>query len=318
MTISRLTKIGVARESSWGAADAPQVLLPVEPPSITEPYEQILDNLQRGLYAADFGAYQGAGHVEMSLSGQFYPEEVGFLLTAMIGSPSSGTSVPYEHDFTMATSQPPSLAIQDEGAVYKSGATKRRYTGMLPSSLVFSFSSAEGVLAWSADLTGKLGTAPGSGAIPSAVGTSPFLGWQGALTIGSANTRLIDAEITLEREVEMRHGSDGTQYAVAGYSGALTATATMTLDAIDNTELDYVLGHSSNTVVLTFSYGAGNAERSIAFTMTKFNWGEAPAELDRSGVFVTLGISGRALYNDTDAGPIAVTLKNARSSYAAA
>jgi len=317
MTTSRMTKIGLARESSWGSANAPQVALPVEPPSITEPYEQILDNLRRGLYAADYAAYQGAGHIEMSLAGHFTPEEIGFLILAMMGDVSSGTSVPYQHDFTMSSTQPDSLAIQDEGAVYASG-TKRRFTGMLPSSLTFSFSTAEGVLAWSSDLMGKQGTAPGAGDIPSVVGTSPFLGWQGALTIGAANTRMIDCELTLEREVEVRHGSENSQFAVAGYSGALMVTASMTFDAIDNTELNYVLDHDTNTVVLTFSYGTANALRSVEFTMTNFNWGDGPAELDRSGIFITLGVTGRALYNTTDGGPIKIVLKNARSNYTVA
>ena len=71
MTISRDIKIGIARETTWGDGDAPLRLLPIDPPSITEPYEQILDNLLRGINAVDFGAYQGSGHVEMGLSGLF-------------------------------------------------------------------------------------------------------------------------------------------------------------------------------------------------------------------------------------------------------
>jgi len=313
MTISRDIKIGIARESSWGSAEAPHRMLPIEPPGITEPYEQILDNLLRGINAMDFGAYQGAGFVEMSLGGLFFPEEMGFLILAILGDPTSGTSAPYEHTFTM-DSQPKSLAVQEEGGVYESGSS-RRFIGMLPSSLTFTFSSSEGLLTWSSDLTGKLGTAPGSGDIPGEDTSAPLLGWHAALDIGGANARLIDCELTLEREAATRHGLDGSQFPAAVYSGGLAVTCSMTFDAIDNAELNYVLTHATNAVVISLSYGTGASEKSIQFTMSQLNWGDAPAELDKSGIFITLGVSGRALYNTTDAGPIKIVLKNSEDSY---
>ena len=315
MPVSRDVKIGLARESSWGDGAAPQVMLPIEPPSITEPYEQILDNLYRGINAIDFGAYQGSGRTDASLAGLFYPEELGFLILAMMGAVSSAVApLPYVHTFTMA-SQPPSLAVQEEGGVYPSDASDRRFVGMLPSSLTFTFSSSEGLLTWASDLTGKQGTAPGAGSIPSEAITAPFLGWHAALNIGGANARLIDLELTLEREAATRHGLDGTQFPAAVYSGGLAVTASMTFDAVDSTELDYVLDHETNAVVISLTYGAGVDLKAVEFTMTELNWGDAPAELDKSGIFITLGVSGRAIYNSTDSGPIKIILSNAREDY---
>lgn len=318
MAISRDIKIGIGRETTWGDGAAPQVMLPIEPPSITEPYEQILDNLLRGINAIDFGAYQGSGHAEAGLAGLFYPEELGFLILAMMGQVDSGVApLPYVHTFTLL-SQPPSLAIQEEGGVYALDATKRRYVGMLPTSLTFTFSSSEGLLTWASDLVGKQGTAPASGSIPGEATTAPFRGWQASLDIGGANARLIDLELTLEREVATRHGLDGSQFPAAVYSGGLAVTASMTFDAVSSTELDYVLGHATNAVEVTLSYGSGVSLKSVVFTMTALNWGDGPAELDKSGVFITLGVSGRALYNTTDEGPIKIVLSNAREDYLAA
>ncbi len=92
-------------------------------------------------------------------------------------------------------------------------------------------------------------------------------------------------------------------------------TATLTFDLVDETELDYVLSHTTNKVVITFDFGSGADEKKIVFTMNQFNWGEGPAELDRSGVFITLGVTGRAIYNTTDSGPIQIELTNSRTDY---
>lgn len=313
-TISRDIKIGIARETTWGDGDDPQRLLPIDPPSITEPYEQILDNLLRGINAVDFGAYQGSGHVEMGLSGLFYPEELGYFILAMMGSistdPPAGTAPTYEHTFTLA-SQPPSLSIQEEGGVYPSGS-HRRFIGMLPSSLTFTFTSSEGLLTWSSDLAGQKGTAVGTAATWEDTEVSaPFLGWHAALEVGgSPNVRLIDCELTLEREAAIRHALDGEQFPAAIYSGGLAVTLSMTFEA-NSTELNHVLDHDTNKVEITLTSGSD----IVVFTMNLLNWGDAPAELDKSGVFITLGASGRAIYDPSTGSPITITLTNTQQSY---
>ncbi len=319
MANSRNSKFGIAREATWGDAAAPQVMLPVDPPSITDNFETLLDQTVRGINVMDFGSYQGVGSVEASLSGIWFPEEVPFILLAMLGSVSStGTAAPYTHTFTLAN-QPPSLSFQDEGAVYPEGGNARRYAGMLPSSLTLTFSSEEGLLTWSADFSGKRGTAPASGSIPADATNPPFRGWHGTMTIaGAPATRLIDLELTFEREIQIRWGADGTQYPVAGHSGGIAVTGSMTLDATASTELDYVLTHAENAVVITFSYGSGAGEKQLSISIPRFNWGDSPAELDRSAVAITLSCTGRAIYDRDTSTLVTATVKNSRQNYNAA
>lgn len=316
MTSSRAIKIGIGREPTWGAAVAPQVMLPVEPPSITEPFEQLLDQLPRGLNVMDFGAYQGVGHVEASFSGHFYPEEIGFILLSMFGDvDSDGETPPYTHTFELAN-QPPSLSFQSEGVIYPAGALARRYSGMLPSSLSISFSTSEGLLAWSSDFMGGRGTAPAAGDIPADATNEPFRGWHGTMSIdGSPDQRLIDAEISIEREIEIYHAADGTQFPVAGHSGAIQATTSLTFDASAYTELDRVLAHDTCAIEITFSYGSGADLKEFALSIPDMNWGEGPVELDHGGVSVTLAVAGRAIYNRDTQTLIGATLKNARTNY---
>ena len=318
MAISVATVIGVGREATWGVGVTPQVLIPVEPPTFSEPFEQILDQLARGVNVLDHGAYQGSGHAEASLASNVYPEEIGFFLLAMLGAVSSVGTSPTVHTFSLAT-QPPSLSLQDEGAIYPAGETKRRYQGMLPSSLTFSFTSAEGLLTWSCDLMGSKGSAPLTGAIPADATNAPFRGWHATAAIATIpDTRMISAEITLAREIAIIHAADGLQYPVRGHSGPLEVTLSMVFDANTYTELDRVLAHEDTAITFTFTYGTGATEKTLVFTIPKMNWGEGPVELDRSNIAVQLSVAGRAIYDRDTSKVFEATLTNSRLTYAVA
>lgn len=318
MANSRSNKIGVAREATWGAAPAPQVMIPVDPPTLSEPYEVLLDNSVRGVNVMDFGSYQGVGSLELSLSGLFYPEEVPFFMLAMMGSVSSTGTGPYTHTFSLAD-QPPSLCIQDEGLVYPDGASSRRYAGFLPSSFSLSFSAEEGFLTWSCDGQGSNGTAPASGDIPADATNAPFRGWQGTVKFNSvSNTRLISADLSMERELQLRYGADGTQRPTALHSGGISVTCSMIFDATDYAEMDRVLAHGETTMTLTFTYGSGANEKTLAISIPTLNWGDGPVELDRSSVAATLAVTGRAIYDRDEAKLITADVTNSRENYSAA
>lgn len=315
MARSRANRIGVAREATWGSMPAPQVMIPVEPPTFSEIYEPLLDNLVRGVNVMDMGTYQGVGRLELSLNSFFFPEETPFFLLAMLGAVVTTGTGPFVHTFSLAN-QPPSLCLQDEGLVYPGGATSRRYGGFLPSSFGLSFSSEEGFLTWTCEGQGSIGTAPGAGTVPVDASGEPFRGWQGTVQFGGVgNTRLLSADITLERELQLRYAADGLQRPSALHSGAISATCSMVFDATDFVEMDRVLAHAFTTMTLTFTYGAGATLRKLELSIPRLNWGEGPVELDRSGVAVTLSVSGRAIFDRGTGGLVTAVVTNGRTNY---
>ncbi len=313
MPIAALTKVGLAKEPSWGTTTAPTVLLPVAPPTFSLPFEQILDQGLRGIAAMDFGAYQGVGRAEASLAGPAYPELVGFFFKGILGAESkTGETAPYTHTFSLASTLP-SFSIQDEN-----GIQPYRYIGMLLGELGLSYSSAEGALNYTASLTGKT-KEDVTASIPADASLMPFLGWTVYATINDVGAVcVIEGEWTLSREIALVYcgsvAEGGTQYPVRAYAGPLEVTGRATLDFLANSDVSRYLSKYQGPFVLDFEYGSGAGLKKLTLTATEMDFGEGPVEIDRSGVHLTLAYSMRAIYNTTDAGQIKVVLKNARDT----
>ena len=95
MPLSSATGARIGRETTYGVAVAPQVTIPLSgDPAFNVIYESIVDSGRRDSIAAmDFDAYQGVGRSDISLEGMFYPEELGFILHAIMGRVDSSTVV---------------------------------------------------------------------------------------------------------------------------------------------------------------------------------------------------------------------------------
>lgn len=310
MPVSGLTKVGIAKEASWGTTTAPDVLIPVNPPSFTDNFETILDQAMRGIAAMDFASYQGVQTVEASLEGFAYPKEIGYFIKGILGAESVSGAGPYDHEFTLATT-PPSFSVQDEN-----GVQPYRYTGMMVGELGFTFNAAEGALEFSASLTGKTKESVGS-SIPADATSAPFRGWMMCSQIAGGNVEVMEGELTLSRELGLVYAgstcSGGSQYAIREYAGPLEVTGGITLDFTADSQVDRYENKTQNKLELNFQYGTGASQKTLKFEMNNCDYGDSPIELDRSGVHVTLAYTLRALYNSTDSGPAKVTLSNAKS-----
>lgn len=321
MTISALTKIGLAKESAWGVSTAPTVLLPITTVTLNEVWEQVLDEAKRGILAKDFNAYQGVNHIEGSLEGPFYPEEVGMLLHTIMGTSStpSGTG-PYTHVMTLGVT-PPSLSIQDED-----GVRNMRYLGVKCNNFAAKFSAAEGLLTYTASLTGKLIdqnvntlaiTVPPNMSVSDNT-SKTWRGWQSSVTINStAYTKMITFDLTIAREVSLVYTANNTRFASAIYSGPMEVTAKLSIlfDTAADFDRAHDWGNNQHPLEVTLDNGLSGANnRKVIFTMSKASWGDGNFERDRGGTYMTGSWNIRALYNTTDSGPIKITLVNGRSS----
>jgi len=80
--------LGVNRELSFGSASVAyekDLILPVEPPSLTEPYARFWDNSLRNVTTLDFVGVPTTRRLEGSLAGPFYIDVCPPLLLAILG-----------------------------------------------------------------------------------------------------------------------------------------------------------------------------------------------------------------------------------------
>ena len=309
MAISNLTKIGIAKEAPWAGTADPEYLIPVDPPTIGEQSEQILDEAVRGLATKDYAAYQGVRRVEGTFSGSFYPEECGLLLYSIMGATSFTAGSPNTHTFSVG-SHPPSLTIQDENQV-----ESQRFVACMVSELTLSFNAAEGLLRYSATIIGRERTDTIAGAVPAEATNAPFCGWQMACAIGGASFgKLIDGEITLRRPIELGYMASGSQYAGTADAGPLEVTARATIRYDTQADYDRYLDKDQDSFQIDWNRGSGATQKKLTFLATSMDFGDGPMEIDRSGASLTGAYAMRALYNTTDDGPCKFTLLNARDS----
>mgnify|MGYP001558679934 FL=1 len=320
MSIVALNRIAFNKESSWGNPGATWQLIPVNPPTFTTTFENILDQGLRGVAVKDFGAFQGAGASEASLEGIFHPEHVGYMISAIMGSPtSSGTATPYIHTFDFNSNAiVPSLAFEDYPAIGSPGVaplgSAYQYTGLLCNNLTIKFNAGEGAVSWTASFMGKQGTvAPKVTVTTAGTAAPPFLGWEGSVLVDTITyQKLSDYEITFAREVAVEHAARASQQPAFGYVGPLEVTLKATVDFSHEEDFARYRNNSQGTVKVMFTKGA----KYMFIDCPKTSFLEAPVELDRGGVSVKAAWSMRALYDvDVANTPCRITLANGTPNY---
>lgn len=263
--------VKIGTEGTWGDGGA-DTLIPVTGVSVASVHENILDQGLRGFPARDFGAYQGPSRAEVSLEGLAFEEALSPLAACVIGG-------------AVVSSSPSSLTV----AVSDGGIAAYEASGLLVSELSIRFSAAEGAVTYSASLVGKEIASIGAFGGPGIV-EDPFVGWMAA---GPAN--LIEGEWTFSREIGLLYtGGGATGYLPTNaYAGPLEVTARATYDIAASSLIADFLNkvQSSYTVTFTNPDTAG----TLAIAASKMDICDGPFEVDRTGVFVTVAFSMRAL-----------------------
>ena len=320
MSIVALSRVAFNKESSWGSPGSTWQLIPVNPPTFTTTFENILDQGLRGIAVKDFGAFQGAGASEASLEGLFHPEHIGYMIAAIMGSPAtSGTVTPYVHIFDFNTNAiVPSLAFEDFPAIGSAGVaplgSAYQYTGMLCNQLAIKFNAGEGAVGWNATFVGRQGTvAPKATVATAGTAAPPFIGWEGSVNVGSnVYQKLIDYEITFAREVAVEHAARASQQPAFGYVGPLEVTLKATVDFSHEEDFALYRNNTQQAMKAMFTKGA----KYMFIDCPKTSWLEGPVELDRGGAHIKAAWSMRALYDvDVANTPCRITLANGTPNY---
>lgn len=168
----------------------------------------------------------------------------------------------------------------------------------------------KGMATLSAKLTGWIGTVQTGLTAPTFTAAQPMLGWQWAMTnAGASSTRGLSYDLTVKRNIEAIHASNGTPNPREVFTGVLDAD--IKYKAIYESDVDYnlylqALQTQPTSAVLTQPMTAGGA--SLTMTTTTPGWSKGG--YDKSGTYVTADFEVSGIYNATDAGAVQVVLKN--------
>ena len=340
MSLAALGRVTINKEITWTNPRLCWEVVPVNPPTFTTTFENILDQGLRGEGFKDFDAHQGPETAEASLEGLAYPEHLGYFLEAILGTARSqvdpGIATRYLHIFNPNINCiVPSLSFEDYVPIGSANAVPIagsvfRYSGMLCSNLTLKFNAGEGAVGWSASFMGKGGTPAIKQTTPSETaggGTvnPPFLGWEGSAHIGPipgvasadqtrprAYNKLIDCEITFAREVILEHVGQSDLQPGLGYAGPLEATMKATIDL--SHEEDFAIYRKNYKQEFGVTISKGDKYMSIVYPYA--SWLEAPIEIDRSGGHLKASWSMRGLrYAGTANSPVQVILRNGTPSF---
>lgn len=313
------TKVALARQSSgFGTAANPTVVLPyTELGGNPAEYNIINDDGKRGVGAVDFGSYQGAGQGSVSFGGLAYPEQVGHLLYAILGAVSTaGAADPYTHDITMGDT-PPFYTIEVEQG---SGANLGlRHADARMSSLRLSFQRAAEALSYQSEWTSGIPTKVTAQSPALATYNVPWQGWRADLTFGAAGLDdfVTEMELTISRALQPIHSTSNDQDVADIAADALKVEGSITAVCTSLALFDTWKAHTEDSLSVVFQYGtpAAAGHKKLTLTFSQLNLANGPLEIDRGQTAVMYRVPILAIYNSTDAGPMAVELINAQASY---
>ncbi|MFE2850556.1 phage tail tube protein [Streptomyces lavendulae] len=234
--------------------------------------------------------------------------------TIPIATPATGLTLAHSsavavvaqttHTFKQSTSvAKPTYSFVDSNTLETWG-----YPGCMLSEVGFKI-DPKGVATLDAKLTGWIPTIQTGLAAPTFTALQPLLGWQWAMTnAGSSSTRGLSYDLTLKRNTDAIHASNGSQQPREVFSGVLDAD--IKYKAIYESTTDYnlylqALQSQPTSAVLTQPITAGGS--SLTLTTTTPGWSKGG--YDKGGVYVTADFEINGIYNSTDAGAIQAVLK---------
>lgn len=116
--------------------------------------------------------------------------------------------------------------------------------------------------------------------------------------------------MTLKRNTEIVWGSGNSQTPAYIVPGPVEVTGKMTFGAVDET--DWLL-YFSNTQPITSLTLQDSGTDSVQIVMTKTAFMD-PTAVERTKEYPMINASFESLYNATDAGPVAITVTNSKST----
>lgn len=302
--LTQLQHLGLAKETTWGTPVAPTVYFPFDSASADETLNTVVDNGKRGHITKDYGVIPTTMSSALEVEGHLYTNEIGHVLKSLLSSVTTSGTSPYTHVFKASDAQA-SLTAQ-----FFDGVEETQYAGLVVDELTIS-GDAEGVVTVSWSAQGKSGTVVAKSTPAISATLASIAGSFCTLTVGgSANTNLFGFEITIARENKLIYGASASQDPTKAAQGSVEVTGSFTFDVENADEFDAFRDQDYVALVLTIG---NNASNQAIVTMSRAFI--ESASKDDGEVNARVDWEVRGTYNATDAGPVAVELKNTTASY---
>lgn len=318
--------LGIAKETRPTPGSSPTAVAATDfiPFTSITPFDNITyldDKGIRGSMTEEYNVIQGKIHSEVDISGDVFPDTVGYLYSGVLGDvTTTGASAPYTHAIALLNSQasngqPTTYTISD---YYSLGsASTRQYAGAQFASIDTKF-SADALLTYSAKAFGfKSVTA--TNPTPSFSTVAPLPAWTGAVSLGGSVTAVLsEGNVNITRPVTPIHTVDDTQNPYQLFAGPVTVDGSLMLVLESDAQLNYYLNNTQPVMSIDFTSGAGASLVQVKFNMTKCAF--TVAKIERGKDYIELNVNYKALANTTDVGassgysPVKVTLQNAKAS----
>jgi hypothetical protein len=316
---------GIGKETVAGTAVAATRWAPWATLTPKDNQSPLVDEGLRGSMATEYGMVLGPAFSELDFAGPGMVDNLGDLLQNILGDYTVGAAVSgvFPHTIGLLNSgqgQPVTHTVVDAQQLTATVGA-RSYAGACLSELKLS-GNAEGLFM----AEGKCSAYPSAPAAlaPTNVPTSETVipAWRSTVSIAGAPTlNVAEWEVTLQRELQVQHATDGTQAPYGIFRGPLTVAAQLTLIALDESPLiTGLLTNQQPAVVITVNNGgATTALRELVVTMTKAAYTDATPTRQR---LLGWQVPIKCIANATDAAasgglsPIKAVLKNAVATYA--
>ena len=308
---SWLTSVGLAKETTLYTPVAPTTsdqFISIQNPKPEDVIETILDNGYRERGSADQGYQQGFRYAKYGFDSYWHPEVCGNWLMGIMGT--DGFAAGSTHPFTVLnTGRTASYTVQDFYGF--TGTHSRSYAGMFFESVSMSGSGDKSPLKATVSLSGGKVGALVAQPTSTYVTSSPFIPWQGALTLNSvSSTKLLSIQLDLKRTITPI-AAMGSQDPSDCSVGQLTCTGKVVFAIADDTE--YLLYSTTGQAAFPFSLVFTSGTNTLTIVMTKCQF-ETPTVFDRSQDYVTVSASFRGIDNTTDGGACKITLVGGKGS----
>lgn len=145
--------------------------------------------------------------------------------------------------------------------------------------------------------------------VPTFTNLAPLLGWQWTMTNGGASsTRGLTLDMTIKRQIEAIHSSNGIQSPREIFQGALEVDATYKAIFENMLDLNLFANYTQTPTTATLLQPAVVGGASLALTLSQSGWQKGKREFGTTYVEANYSIKG--IYNATDTGSVSAVLKN--------
>jgi Phage tail tube protein len=164
----------------------------------------------------------------------------------------------------------------------------------------------------SVTLTTKAKALPGvsqSTPTPTYTALAPVLGWEWSMTnAGATSTRGLSLDLSIKRQVEVIHSSNGVQSPREIFQGALEVDGTYKAIFENLTDMNLYTAYTQLPMTALLQQPVAFGGASLALTLSQSGWFKGKRDLTSPYVQADFSLAG--IYNTTDAGSVSATLKN--------